>query len=119
MTPGMTILSIWLLVAEKTRHQDGRERAWPWGDGVMVAGIQKSRLRGVGEVCCSNFGIGSFSLVACSLCYTKTLTGCCLLLSQSRKGNFPPKKVQKRVRAAGTRNQNVVVVPFENPASLE
>ena len=28
-SPGMTILSIWLLAAEKTRRQDGREVAWP------------------------------------------------------------------------------------------
>src|SRR6266487_2261672 len=58
----MTILSIWLLAAEKTRRQDGREVAWPWGGGVIVAGAQKSRLRRVGEVCCSKFGGCSFSL---------------------------------------------------------
>jgi hypothetical protein len=61
-SPGMTILSIWLLAAEKTRRQDGREVAWPWGGGVIVAGLQKSRLRRAGEVCCSNFGVGAFSL---------------------------------------------------------
>src|SRR5438128_2075506 len=70
---GMTILSIWLLAAEKTRRQDGREVAWPCGGGVIVAKPQKSRLRRVGEVCCSNFGVGAFSLafrcapVVCSL----------------------------------------------------
>ena len=62
ISPGMTILPIWLLAAEKTRRQDGREVAWPEGGGVIVAGVQKSRLRRVGEVCCSNFGVGSFSL---------------------------------------------------------
>ena len=62
ISPGMTILSIWLLAAEKTRRQDGREVAWPWGGGVIVARAQKSRLRRVGEVCYSNFGVGSFSL---------------------------------------------------------
>ena len=51
-----------LLAAEKTRHQDDREVAWPEGGGVIVARAQKSRLRRVGEVCCANFGVGSFSL---------------------------------------------------------
>ncbi len=62
ISPGMMILSIGVLAAEKTRRQDGREGAWPWGGGVIVARAQKSRLRHVGEVCYSNFGVGSFSL---------------------------------------------------------
>jgi uncharacterized membrane protein YphA (DoxX/SURF4 family) len=62
ISPWVMILSIWLLATEKTRRQDGREVAWPWGGGVRVSGAQKSRLRRVGEVCCANFGVGSFSL---------------------------------------------------------
>jgi len=100
--PGMTILTIWLLAAEKTRRQDGRERAWPWCGGVRVARPQKSRLRRVGEVCCSNFGVGSFSLafsvgsgggggslavlwLSVVMGYTKTLMRSCLpFLSQGK-----------------------------------
>ena len=37
--PGMTILPIWLLAAEKTRRQDGREVAWPWGGGRRASRI--------------------------------------------------------------------------------